>query len=96
MRRPHISPLDSHLWELLFSTLILRGANGRPSRASMEVSCAIHGRERWEIVPADGADGAGGAGPRRLAASAPMEAACAPFRGRAIVTTRPGKYPTIA
>jgi hypothetical protein len=63
----------------------------RPAlRASTEVSCAIHGGQGG-IVPADGADGAGGAGPWRLAASAPMEAACASFRGRAMEA---GEAPT--
>jgi hypothetical protein len=35
-----------------------RGANGRPSRGSTEVPCAIHG-ERRGITPADGAGGRG-------------------------------------
>jgi hypothetical protein len=47
MRAPHFLPSDSQLWEPLFRPLILRGANGRPSRACTEVSCADGGRRRF-------------------------------------------------
>jgi hypothetical protein len=64
MRWPHISPLDSHLWELL----------------------SPHSHPSWCQRPT-----LPRAGPWRLAASAPMEVACAPFRGRAMEA---GEAPT--